>query len=1055
LVIRTRRDADGALALGVCIELAAGQVVSERIVHVGPEPPLELLAYVASHRARTAPGAARRISLVSVARFGRLLRDAGYRQGATVVGAGLAVEVAGLAEWWGPSRSRQGGWSFGLAGLGGPYRERPWKLYADAPAVTATAGGDHVLLGWRGGREPKPKPGERRYRPLPRRGQFLDVLTVASALAGAEVRDLAGACATFGLDAPGADKVCDLDRLRAEAHAVVAVHHAELAELDALRLGLDPAQLVSTGGVASAMWREAGVAPLANKLPLPERIAGAAASAFFGGWSAAPVVHVPTPAVQVDVSGTYPRCASAVGMRQFVVAERWEVVEVAEDARRLLADLADERRALDRAALGEIGPMLVPVVPDGHVLPVKVVRDDEARLAMAPYTNRDGVWRWAPDVLAGARLGGGAVPPIVEAVRLVPVGVQAALGKVRLPSGRVVNATDDLALAIVDDREVIRSDPSLPEWRRRLLDGMAKRAAVAMWFGNLARIDREPQARTVEDAALGPDGEQVVTRGWVIERPGPWCSLALAGMVTACARLIVADAVAGIRAVGGRWLALNTDSLVIAATHADAPELVSCPGGPVTQGRNRFLRALPVGVVEGVLDRTDALLYPGGGQAWKREAGFDRPRTAYVSGVYRVALLDDDGGDGIATEALLGGYYADPTGTAERTPDGHYRWAVEAHLAIARSGIAWDGRGPIPDLDLPAWAERLALRPGVARTPGQLARLARAFPERRQRPFTPYLEVVADRLHNVSGAIAVALDDHGPPEGWPDLGWRDPRTGEPAELTTDGGVAVNGKVAVCTVRDVLHDWRLSRDTTTRPVEAARSILEPGARETLPVRSRATLTELCGKDGDDLVARFIDPGALRGEELTTYAHAYHLPDTWGPWLERARVVGVEELARRGVPRTTAYYLLAGRLPAPDTAALVARVVADAEGDGATIGARRMCARPGCPSIVAAQRRWCSARCKKAVQRAADRVALHAGGAVRCPKCGTVRYGDHSGPCPGCDDRGAVEVLAVLCAECGIERVGDRDGPCPFCARGPHRVTDHRDLPAPPAEHPVGH
>ena len=62
-----------------------------------------------------------------------------------------------------------------------------------------------------------------------------------------------------------------------------------------------------------------------------------------------------------------------------------------------------------------------------------------------------------------------------------------------------------------------------------------------MWFGNLARIDRQPQSRTVEDAALGPEGERVITRGHVIERPGPWCSLALAGMVTACARL-VADA---------------------------------------------------------------------------------------------------------------------------------------------------------------------------------------------------------------------------------------------------------------------------------------------------------------------------------------------------------------------------------------------------------------------------------------------------------------------------------------------------------------------------------
>jgi hypothetical protein len=157
------------------------------------------------------------------------------------------------------------------------------------------------------------------------------------------------------------------------------------------------------------------------------------------------------------------------------------------------------------------------------------------------------VWRWACDVLAGARWSGGELPPVSDGVRLVAVGLQAGLGTVRLPSGRIVDlATEDLALAIAEDRQRIAADTSLPEWRRHLLDGMAKRLAVAMWFGNLARIDREPQSKVVDDYGLGPDGELLVSRGRTIERPGPWCSLALAGMVTACARLVVADTIAGI-----------------------------------------------------------------------------------------------------------------------------------------------------------------------------------------------------------------------------------------------------------------------------------------------------------------------------------------------------------------------------------------------------------------------------------------------------------------------------------------------------------------------------
>ena len=125
---------------------------------------------------------------------------------------------------------------------------------------------------------------------------------------------------------------------------------------------------------------------------------------------------------------------------------------------------------------------------------------------------------------------------------------------------------------------------------------------------------------------------------------------------------------------------------------------------------------------------------------------------------------------------------------------------------------------------------------------------------------------------------------------------------------------MSGKVVVCTVRDVLHDWRLPRDATTRPVEVARSIIERGARETLAVRSKAALTEVCEKDGDDLVAGFIDPGAVKGEELTMYAHAFYLPDAWRPWLERARAVGVEDLvaACPARPLTTCLQVACRRL-----------------------------------------------------------------------------------------------------------------------------------------------
>jgi hypothetical protein len=480
----------------------------------------------------------------------------------------------------------------------------------------------------------------------------------------------------------------------------------------------------------------------------------------------------------------------------------------------------------------------------------------------------------------------------------------------------------------------------------------------------------------------------------------------------------------------GAWLALNTDSLVIAATHGDAPELVPCPGGPVKIGRQRYLRKLPTSLIEEVLDRTDALLCPGGGHAWKRELGFDHPVTAYVSGVYRTAFLDD-GGPSLATEPLLGGYFADPTGTNERTEEGHFRWAVVAHVAIARSGTAYAARGwrgPVPELDLPAWADRLALRPGVARTPGQLKRLQRAFPERRLRPFTRYLEASPDPLRSVGQVSAIALDRGEAPERWLSLDWRDPSTGKPVQLTTGAAANIVGDLVVLSIRDVLHQWRLPRDVTTRPVAPSRSVLEPGAREAVAVSSRSALTQVCGKDGNDLVAAFIDPGALKGAELTTYRH-YQDPGAWEQLLEQARAIGADELVRHGVPRRTVQYLFAGRRPRAETAALMAAIIGQSAGAAQT--QPRTCARPGCGNAVTGRQRWCRSACRKAVLRAAERAELHALGAVRCRRCSAIRYGDHAGPCPVCDGRAIVIVRPATCPQCGTQRVGDTNGPCPFC------------------------
>jgi hypothetical protein len=262
---------------------------------------------------------------------------------------------------------------------------------------------------------------------------------------------------------------------------------------------------------------------------------------------------------------------------------------------------------------------------------------------------------------------------------------------------------------------------------------------------------------------------------------GPYGSLLLAGIVTAVYRYLVARAVARIETAGGCVLAVIIDSLIVACTHKAEPELVCCPAGRARAGRREAIWALPTREIEALVDVDDRLLRPEGGHVWKREAGFDRPLIAYVAGIYRYALINPAGGPSVASVPGLDNIYDDPTGSGQKTADGRSCWAVEAALAVARAGLAWDGRWPVPPVQLADWGGEPALRRALARTPEQLDRLSSAYPERRLRPFVPYWQVVLDRRRTLTSVSLTGLSPAR--SARPTAGRRLPK---PADWAADG-----------------------------------------------------------------------------------------------------------------------------------------------------------------------------------------------------------------------------------------------------------------------------
>lgn len=985
-------DAEGALVAGVLVETVEGTTTAEHLVYPGDQPSAELVAYVKVHRANVTPGSAhRKVKLTSTAAAGRLIRSRCHGSGHALVCHDLGPQLVSLAWEWTPTVHGDG-WRLTLAGLGYMDQGGECRRWSTEPAIEVVARGGTVVGSWRDGRpNPRPIPGRSRPRLRPQRGPIIDVANLAEALIGARPSSLATCCRYLDVPEPAAtgDPIHDL---RARAAALVGLWPRLSAEADCLAGRLDHSYTISAGRVASGWLASTGLPPIADRHHLSDRFAGAAASAFYGGRHEARMVHVRFPAVLSDLSSTYPRVFSALGLGSVLAASGVVEVDVTGEVRYLLASVDIIDRCFDRATWHAMGVTLVKVRACGDVLPLRV--GGAVNVTSLDLRGEGAWWHWAD--VAASLVATGRTPEVIEAVRLVPGLAPEGLAPVVLPSGATVDlATDDVALALVAERARIAADHALSPMARKRLVGMVKMAANMVSSGNLSRIDRQRVAQTdhgrpVTDTVLGPEGERVTTVATGHrERPGPWCSLLMAGAVTAGARLVVALAMAGIEAEGGTWAHVAGDSLLIVATRAGRPELIACPGGFHRKrkgAKSGHVKALPVATVANVLARADRLLCPDGRPAWKQEAGWDRPMVGYVSGVNRFGLVDMEGRCEHVTEVGLGGVFADPTGTGEHTEGGHWRWAVDAHSAWLRHRVGLD-RPPLE------WIAAPALRHERASRPESLDRLAARFGGRRLRPFVPCLTAmdmtswtpVVALAGDMAGAKTAATAGHGPT----------------AELPT----------ILHTVQRWAYDQR-----------------GPGLHDPVPVTTRASWAELIGKESDVLAAT-----EVYEDDAATERSCYRPADTWAPVLAAVRELGAPKVAAlTGLSLRTCEYVLAGRFPAPATAETIRQALATVVDLPAPEGPR-FCTRAGCGVRVTGRRRWCSESCRKASERATERIEDQAIlPAHRCRKCRTRWVGQPD--CPTCAREGSpVSVAGAVCTGCGATFPVNVPDPCPKCER----------------------
>jgi hypothetical protein len=505
---------------------------------------------------------------------------------------------------------------------------------------------------------------------------------------------------------------------------------------------------------------------------------GALMAAFQGGWSEAMIRGI-VPVILLDFKKMYQTVWVLMQMRRFLEHESIKFTECTERIKRFLhvltlGDAFDPGRwpgltvicwiKLPQHAPGVQGVMLMN---KGRFIPEL----REFTNGMVPtYANPDRPDELVPVLLPGlvlSKLMTGETPEIVRAELMEPVGRRLQLKPVEMPGGVVFDPnepTADFFKFLVEYVEGLKRSTTLA--KEDLADGgkcVGNSGAYGIWAETNAenlQIDRTELVR------LYIDEEGQEARLLHPEDPGRFFCIAIAGLITSAARLMLGLAHCCVQEKGGLIAFGDTDSLAI----------VSVKGGGDVLIEGELHRALSPEEVQEIISRFSPLNPYDGVKTIleiKTAGGKLEPVEAFVLNTKRYAIFDCDSVTVIEGKESVLGAMLSPIDLNPFTEENSISkdW-IQTHAWPAMRAN-WEHGTPFPDwADLPAVVRLSVSNPRFLRH--NLKRLMRGtdgkmLPKGSQiRPFNFFIASTC-KIDGKDVAVVAAYERD--PVKWRDLEW--------------------------------------------------------------------------------------------------------------------------------------------------------------------------------------------------------------------------------------------------------------------------------------------
>ena len=440
---------------------------------------------------------------------------------------------------------------------------------------------------------------------------ILDLKTLTSVLTG-EAYLFPSACDIFGAPTSKQRKSCShvtklaIERLLRDVTAELVLLNRLLREFGQHPVDLPPDRCYSPATLAKSYLSAMGIKPPQEKFKVPDRINGIAAQASAGGRAECMIRQTPVPVTYVDFHAQFPAVSKLLDCREILCADSLEFHDVTAEARQMV-----ERVELDdclRPASWKNLRWFALVEPNEDVVPMRAKfglrADCDPTLAWNFLTSKQPIWVTGPDLIA-AKLMTGKPLKILEAIKVIPHGVQPGLAPIKLHSQMKVDPRrDDLAVKLVELRSAMKIKG--PE-----LAGGLKVAANSAAFGIFSHLDVRSLDSSGPLHVFSGDTDYLTPPAVIWERPSEFSCPVIGSLVTGGSHLLCAMLERMVRDLGGQIAAMDTDSAMIVSTKDGG--LVPCAGGPNSladyqEGSgNAAIRALSFAEVDSIRKRFESL----------------------------------------------------------------------------------------------------------------------------------------------------------------------------------------------------------------------------------------------------------------------------------------------------------------------------------------------------------------------------------------------------------------------------------------------------------------